>query len=64
LQAGDICIIGHKDKGKYHACMWTGDRWYSDHKQNNMVSSNYPKSDAPYPYAIYRYGSGVAKPIS
>lgn len=63
LQAGDVCIIGHKSHGKYHACMWTGNRWYSDHKQNNMISSKYPKSDAPYPYAIYRYHNKKGTPI-
>ena len=61
LQAGDICIIGHKNYGKYHACMWTGKKWYSDYVQNNMISNNYPKMDSsgtklsPYPYAIFRY---------
>ena len=55
LQAGDVCIIGHKSHGKFHACMWTGDKWVSDYKQTNMISSKYPKSDAPYPYAIFRF---------
>ena len=62
LQAGDIAIIGHNGHGKYHACMWTGDRWYSDHKQNNMISSKYPKSDSPYPVALYRYKNKKGTP--
>jgi hypothetical protein len=62
LQAGDVCIIGHKNHGKYHACMWVGDRWYSDHRQNNMISSKYPKSDSPYPVALYRYKNKKGTP--
>ena len=63
LQAGDVAIIGHKTHGKYHACMWTGDKWYSDHEQNNMISSKYPKSDSPYPTALYRF-DGEAIPYT
>lgn len=64
LQAGDVCIIGHKSHGKYHACMWTGNKWYSDHMQKNMVSSKYPKKDAPYPYAVYRFHNKKGTPIT
>ena len=43
--------------------MWTGDKWYSDHEQNNMISSKYPKSDSPYPVALYRF-DGEAIPYA
>lgn len=49
-QRGDIAVMSH---GKYgHICMWNGNQWISDFKQNNM-----------WPYSgngvcrIFRYGA-------
>ena len=53
LQSGDVAIIGKNAKvegGKYHACMYTSNGWYSDFKQHHMS----PYKDT-FPYAIYRY---------
>ena len=53
LQAGDVCIIGKNARvegGKYHACLWVGDKWVSDFKQPNMNVYQ-----TAYPYFIYRF---------
>ena len=50
LQSGDVAIIGAKNSGKFHACMYTKEGWYSDFKQNNM--NPYGKD---MPYAVYRF---------
>jgi len=59
LQAGDVAIIGRDVEkgggGKFHACMYTASKgWVSDFFQNNMS----PYKDT-YPYALYRFGSGI-----
>lgn len=48
-QLGDIAVMAHEEHG--HICMWNGNQWVSDFKQNNM-----------WPYQgngkvnIFRYG--------
>ena len=77
VQPGDVSIIGWDvDKGEpgaYHACMYTGDGWWSDFNQGGKMSPygndwnskkkkwNYPDSKGyKLPYFIYRYTGNKA----
>jgi len=72
VKPGDVAIIGWDtekgEEGSYHACMYTGDAWYSDFNQGQRMSpygSDYstrkkrwvypPSKDYKLPYFIYRY---------
>ena len=76
-QPGDISIIGWDvekgEDGAFHACMYTGDGWWSDFNQGQKMSPygndwnskkgkwNYPKSKGyTLPYFIYRYTGNKA----
>jgi hypothetical protein len=72
VKPGDIAVIGWDtekgEEGSYHACMYTGDGWYSDFNQGQKMSpygSDYntkknrwvypPSKGYRLPYFIYRY---------
>ena len=72
IKPGDIAVIGWDtekgEEGSYHACMYTGNGWYSDFNQGQKMSPYgvdystkknrwiYPPSKGyRLPYFIYRY---------